>query len=73
MTTNKNESLLVGLTMQLNLKTKEYKRLCGKLEELKAQGIDPNDERLQDLLAAFKQNNEEISSITHQLGVFNGK
>jgi len=61
------ETKLVGLTMKLNLKAKEYKELCKELDELEQQGIDPNDERLRPLLSKFKQNNSEIKSIKRQL------
>lgn len=58
---------LVGLTMQLELKTKEYKILCDKLEQFKEQGIDPNSEELIVLRQDFIKNNKEITEIKNRL------
>lgn len=58
---------LVGLTMQLELKTKEYKILCDKLEQFKEQGIDPNSEELIVLRQDFIKNNKEITEIKNKL------
>jgi len=64
---NLNQTKLVGLTMELDLKTQEYKKLCAELEELKQSGIEPNDPRLLPLLQAFQTNNQEIIAIKKQL------
>lgn len=58
---------LVGLTMQLELKTKEYKILCDKLEQFKEQGIDPNSKELIVLRQDFIKNNKEITEIKNRL------
>lgn len=64
---NLKQTKLVGLTMELELKTMEYKDLCKELDEVKESGIDPNDSSLLKLLFKFKKNNEEISEINKQL------
>lgn len=64
-----NQTKLVGLTMKLDLKTREYKELCTKLDEYKKSNIDNNNPKLYDLLEEFKKNNEEISNIKKQLKV----
>lgn len=64
---NLNQTKLVGLTMDLELKTKEYKLLCKELEELKDQKIDPNDILFVDLAQRFLDNQEEIKAIVKQL------
>ncbi len=64
---NLNQTKLVGLTMDLDLKTKEYKLLCKELEELKDQKIDPNDIIFVDLAQRFLDNQEEIKAIVKQL------
>lgn len=61
------QTKLVGLTMQLELKTKEYKMLCDKLEKLKEQGIDLNSKDLIELRRDFIKNNQEIENIKNQL------
>lgn len=53
--------------MQLELKTKEYKMLCDKLEKLKEQGIDLNSKDLIELRRDFIKNNQEIENIKNQL------
>ena len=58
---------LVGLTMKLDLKVREYKMLCDKLEEYKKENIDENDEKLYKLLEKFQKNNEEIVELKKQL------
>lgn len=61
------QTKLVGLTMELDLKAREYKKLCEELDEVKKSGIDPNDESLLPLLEKFKKNQEEIIEINRQL------
>ena len=61
------QTKLVGLTMELELKTKEYQSLCKELEELKAQKIDSNDILFVDLALRFLDNQEEIKKIVKQL------
>ena len=57
----------VGLTMELDLKAKEFNILCNKLDKLKNKNIDPNDERLLEIKKMFEKNNEEISEILNQI------
>lgn len=61
------QNKLIGLTMELDLKTREYRMLCDKLEEVKKKNINPNDERLNWLKDLFLKNYNEISTITSQL------
>ena len=49
------QTKLVGLTMELDLKAREYKMLCEEFERVKQSGIDPNDESLLPLLEKFKK------------------
>ena len=64
---NLDQTKLVGLTMELDLKAKEYKELCEQLEQLKSSNIDPNDEKLLDLAKKFLENQEEIKKIVLKL------
>lgn len=68
---NLNQTKFAGLTMQLDLKTKEYKRLCDKLDKLKASNIDENDERLIVLKDLFELNNKQIVQINRKLNELN--
>lgn len=61
------QTKLVGLTMELELKTREYKKLCEKLDNLKQRGIDPNAKELIALREEFIKNNKEIIEINEQL------
>jgi len=62
-----NQKKLVELTMQLDLKAKEYNALCKELDDVKKKGIDPNDESLIELRDKFQKNLSEIQSINKQL------
>ena len=62
-----DQTKLVGLTMQLDLKTREYKKLCEKLEALKQDNIDPNAKELLLLREEFLKNKNEIMEINAQL------
>ena len=64
---NLNQTKLVGLTMELDLKAREYKRLCDKLDELKEKKIDANDERLLEVKKLFQKNYDDIVKINKQL------
>ena len=64
---NLSQTKLVGLTMELDLKTREYKKLCGKLDELKEKKIDPNDERLLVVKELFQKNHDDIVEINRQI------
>lgn len=61
------QTKLIGLTMELDLKTREYRMLCDKLEKIKEKNIDPNDEKLNWLKDLFIKNYNEITTITSQL------
>lgn len=64
---NLSQTKLVGLTMELDLKTREYKKLCDKLDELKEKRIDPNDERLLAVKEWFQKNHDDIVEINRQI------
>ena len=64
---NLSQTKLVGLTMELDLKTREYKKLCEKLNEIKEKGIDPNDKRLIKVKDLFQKNHNEILEINRQI------
>ncbi len=64
---NLKQTKFIGLTMELDLKVREYKMLCDKLNELKENKIEPNDERLLALQELFQQNHDEIEKINAQL------
>ena len=57
---NLSQTKLVGLTMELDLKAREYKKLCNKLDDLKENKIDPNDERFLVLKELFQKNHDDI-------------
>lgn len=62
-----SQTKLIGLTMQLELKAREYDMLCNKLDQLKKNNINPNDERLLTIKELFQQNYEEIAEINKKL------
>ena len=64
---NLSQTKLVGLTMELDLKTREYKKLCDKLDKLKENKIDPNDERLLVVKELFQKNHDDIVEINRQI------
>ena len=64
---NLSQTKLVGLTMELDLKTREYKKLCDKLDKLKEKRIDPNDERLLVVKELFQKNHDDIVKINTQI------
>ena len=64
---NLSQTKLVGLTMELDLKAREYKKLCDELDELKEKEIDPNDERLLVFKELFQKNHDDIVKINTQL------
>ena len=64
---NLSQTKLVGLTMELDLKTREYKKLCDKLDKLKENKIDPNDERLLAVKDLFQKNHDDIVEINRQI------
>lgn len=64
---NLNQAKLVELTMELDLRAREYKKLCDKLEQLKEKGINPNDKILIGLQQAFQKNQNDILKINKQI------
>ena len=58
---------LIELTMELDIKAKEYKLLCDELESLKKSNLDENDEKYVNLRDRFAENLREIKSINNQL------
>lgn len=61
------QTKLVGLTMELDLKTREFHMLCDKLDLVKKGNIDPNDEKLLWLKDLFLENQNEIVRINKEL------
>lgn len=53
--------------MELELKAREYENLCKKLENMKQNIINENDEKLLVIKEEFKRNYEEIIKINKQL------
>lgn len=66
---NLNQTKLIGLTMELDLKAREYKKLCNKLEKLKEANIDANSSELLELKSLFEINHNEIVEIKKQLKI----
>ena len=62
-----SQTKLVGLTMELELKAREYKKLCDLLEKMKEEIKDQNDERFLKLKSLFEKNHDEIVEINKQL------
>ena len=64
---NLNQTKLIGLTMELDLKAREYKKLCDELDKFKENKIDLNDEKLYALKKLFQKNYDEIVEINRQI------
>lgn len=64
---NITQTKLVGLTMELDLKAREYKMLCKQLEKLKKRNINPNDKKLLIVKEMFEKNYEEVSEINKKI------
>ena len=64
---NVSQTKLVGLTMELDFKAREYKKICDELDRLKQKKIDPNDERLLEVKELFQQNHDDIVKINAQI------
>ena len=64
---NVSQTKLVGLTMELDLKAREYKKICDELDRLKEKIIDPNDARLLEVKELFQQNHDDIVKINAQI------
>lgn len=67
MNLNVTQTKLVGLTMELELKAKEYKMLCKQLEKIKNKNINPNDENLLVVKEMFQKNYEEVVEINRKI------
>ena len=61
------QTKIIGLTMQFDLKVREYNKLCNTLEELKKTNINPNDKRLFKLKKLFQKNYDDIVDINKQI------
>ncbi len=64
---NIKQTKLIGLTMELELKAIEYKKLCKKLEKLKENNINVNSPMLVELKESFQKNHDEIVEINRQI------
>ena len=62
-----DQTRLAILTMELEFKVKEYKRLCSILDELKKENISPNDGKLVTLKELFVSNYKEIAEINKEI------
>lgn len=58
---------LIKLTMELDLKAKEYKKLCDKLDELKKNNVNSNDLNLLKIKQLFEKNYNEIEKINDRI------
>ena len=61
------QTQIVGLTMELELKTKEYQNLCKEFEELKSKQLDPNADEYAILQTKFLKNQKDIKDINEKL------
>ena len=62
-----SQSKFIELTLKLDLRTREYKKLCEELEVLKKSVKNPNDKQFAMLLARFEENKKELENINAQL------
>lgn len=70
---NLEQTKLVGLTMELDLKAREYKMLCKKLEEMKQSNLSLDSKEWKDLLKDFVKNQDEIVRINNELNELKNK
>lgn len=61
------QSKAIGLAIRLELKIREYYRLCDKLKKIQKTNISPNDERLLVVKDMFQKNHDEIVEIKTEL------
>lgn len=61
------QTKLVGLTMELDLKVREYNMLCEELEILKRKIANENDIELLPLKQKFEVNHKEIVELNKQI------
>ena len=64
---NLAQTKLIGLTMELELKTREFKMIYDRFNKIKAKNIDPNDKRLLPIKELFQKNYDEIAEITNKM------
>ena len=62
-----NQTKFLGLIMKLELRAKEYNKLCEKLDTLKKKNIDENAPELLDLKEMFEAIDLSITEINRQL------
>lgn len=63
-----SQTKLIGLTMKLDLKTREYNALCKKLNDLEKNNIELNNQKLYDLKQLFEKNLSEIEQLKSEIG-----
>lgn len=68
-----DQKLFMVLSIKLQEKTKEYKKLCDEFEELKKQNLDPNSKVFETLKDKFLKNQNDILKIKKQLEKLNKK
>lgn len=61
------QTKIIGLTMQFDLKVREYNKLCDTLDRLKETNINSNDKRLFKLKQLFQKNYDEIVGIEKEI------
>ena len=64
---NSNQKEFVNLVKLLNIRTKEYNKLCDKFKKIKQGEINLSDEKLLKLKQLFKENHDEIVEINKKL------
>lgn len=62
-----SQAKFIELTMKLDLKAREYKKLNEKFEQCKSSDENDNEEKLYNLLEEFKANNKEVITIRNEL------
>lgn len=62
-----SQAKFIELTMKLDLKAREYKKINEKFEQCKSSDENDNEEKLYNLLEEFKANNKEVITIRNEL------
>ncbi len=65
-----HQTKFLQLTTELDIKTRDYKTLCDRLDELKLQNLDANCKEYQELYTLFLKNYDEIVEINKKLKLF---
>lgn len=60
---------ILGLTMKLDLRLKQYEKLCKEFENLKENNVKQTDEDFIILRNLFLENQKEIKNINDQLEI----